>query len=173
MDIIGFMDISLIAALSRNRVIGKNNDLPWRLPDDMKYFMETTKGHHVIMGRKNYESIPQKFRPLPDRTNLVLTKQKNFKAPGCMIIHSMEEGIEVAHHANEKELFIIGGSEIYKLSLRYASKLYLTEIDAEIQGDTFFPPVNHLEWQETSRVHHAADARHLYPFDFVAYSKIN
>lgn len=166
------MIISLIAALSRNRVIGKNNDLPWRLPDDMKYFMETTKGHHVIMGRKNYESIPPKFRPLPYRTNLVLTKQKGYQAPGCAIIHSMEEGIEIANRASENELFIIGGSEIYKLALPYTSKLYLTEIDAQIDGDTFFPSTDSAVWKETSREHHVADARHQYPFDFVIYSKI-
>src|SRR6266446_5198864 len=126
------MIISLIAALSSNRVIGKNNDLPWRLPDDMKYFMETTKGHHVIMGRKNYESIPEKFRPLPGRVNLVLTKQAGFSARGCRVVHSLEEGFSTAHLANEKELFIIGGAEVYRLALPLATKLYLTEINAEI-----------------------------------------
>jgi dihydrofolate reductase len=165
------MNISIIAACSRNRVIGKNNDLPWHLPDDMKYFMETTKGHHVIMGRKNYESIPEKFRPLPNRINLVLTNQRNFQAPRCQIIHSLRDGFEIANHANEQELFVIGGAEVYKLALPYASKLYLTEIAAEIDGDTFFPPFVKQEWNEVSRIHHPADARHLLSFDFVVYSK--
>src|SRR5438105_12972952 len=105
------MIISLIAALSSNRVIGKNNDLPWRLPDDMKYVMETTKGHHVIMGRKNYESIPLKFRPLPNRTNLVLTRQIDFHAEGCQTIHSLQEGVSISEANQERELFVIGGAE--------------------------------------------------------------
>src|SRR5690606_11318995 len=90
------MIISAIAALSKNRVIGKNNDLPWRLPDDMKHFMETTKGHHVIMGRKNYDSLLDKFKPLPNRTNMVITRQQNFTAPGCIVLHSVEAGLEIA-----------------------------------------------------------------------------
>ena len=163
------MIISLIAALSKNRVIGKNNDLPWHLPDDMKYFMQTTKGHHVIMGRKNYDSIPEKFRPLPNRTNIVVTHQKNFKADNCTIVHSVEEGIELAKKNKEQEAFIIGGAEIYKLGFPISQRLYLTEIDAVIEGDTFFPEFKRQNWEETSRVHHQADARHAYSFDFVVY----
>jgi dihydrofolate reductase len=165
------MIISLIAALTKNRVIGKNNDLPWHLPDDMKYFMNTTKAHHVIMGRKNYESIPEKFRPLPNRTNIVVTRQKDFYAPACIVVNTLEEGITVAKTADEKELFIIGGSEIYALGMPYANQLYLTEIDANVDGDTYFPSFNKNEWQEQSRTHHEADARHAYDFDFVVYKK--
>ncbi len=165
------MTISLIAALTKNQVIGKNNDLPWHLPDDMKYFMQTTKAHHVIMGRKNYESIPEKFRPLPNRTNIVVTRQKDFSAPGCKTVNTLEEGIAIAKAAGEKELFIIGGSEIYVLGMPYADQLYLTEIDTTLQGDTYFPPVNKDEWQEQSRTHHDADARHVFAFDFVVYKK--
>jgi dihydrofolate reductase len=165
------MIISLIAALTKNRVIGKNNDLPWHLPDDMKYFMQTTKAHHVIMGRKNYESIPEKFRPLPNRTNIVVTRQKDFSAPGCRIVNTLEEGIKLAREAGENELFIIGGSEIYALGMPYANQLYLTEIDANVDGDTYFPSFNKVEWQEQSRTHHEADARHAYAFDFVVYKK--
>lgn len=165
------MIISLIAALTKNRVIGKNNNLPWHLPDDMKYFMQTTKEHHVIMGRKNYESIPEKFRPLPNRTNIVVTRQKNFTAPGCHIVHTLEAGIDMARSEGEKELFIIGGSEIYDLGMAYAEQLYLTEIDTTIEGDTYFPSINKEEWEELSRTHHEADARHAYSFDFVVYKK--
>ncbi len=167
------MKISLIAALTRNRVIGKNNDLPWRLPDDMKYFMATTKGHFVIMGRKNYESIPTKFRPLPERENLILTTQRDFQAPGCTLIHSLEEGINISRKGKEEELFIIGGAEVYKLALPFATHLYLTEIDAEVDGDAFFPPIDTKQWKEISRVHHAQDVRHRFAFDFVVYSKIS
>ncbi len=165
------MIISLIAALSENRVIGKNNDLPWHLPDDMKYFMQTTKGHHTIMGRKNYDSIPEKFRPLPDRTNIVVTRQSQFKAPGCIVVNTLGRGLEIAKENGEHEVFIIGGSEIYKLGLPYANQLYLTEIHSTLEGDTFFPELNYDEWKETSRTHHSKDERHLYSFDFVVYDK--
>jgi dihydrofolate reductase len=165
------MIISLIAALTKNHVIGKNNDLPWHLPDDMKYFMITTKEHHVIMGRKNYESIPEKFRPLPNRTNIVVTRQKDFDAPGCWVVNTLEEGMAMALAEGEDELFIIGGSEIYALGMSYADQLYLTEIDTTLEGDTYFPPFNRDEWQEVSRTHHDADSRHVYSFDFVVYKK--
>lgn len=166
------MIISLIAAVAQNRVIGKNNDLPWRLPDDMKYFMQTTKGHHCIMGRKNYDSIPEKFKPLPNRTNIVVTRQQNFKAPGCIVTHSVEHGIEIGAANGEPETFIIGGADIYKVGLIYATRLYLTEINAMIAGDIFFPEFKKDEWKEISKQHHAADDRHQYSFDFVVYDKI-
>ena len=162
----------MIAALARNGVIGKANDLPWHLPDDMKFFMQTTKGHHVIMGRKNYESLPEKFRPLPNRISIVVTRQHDYKAPGCTVVHQLEEGVTKAEKNGETELFIIGGSEIYKLAMSMADKLYLTEIDAEIEGDTFFPSYNKELWKEISRQHHASDDRHKFSFDFVVYKKI-
>ncbi|MEY4931318.1 MAG: hypothetical protein RI909_2042 [Bacteroidota bacterium] len=165
------MMISLIAALTKNRVIGKNNDLPWHLPDDMKYFMQTTKAHHVIMGRKNYESIPEKFRPLPNRTNIVVTRQKDFVAPGCILVNSISDGIAMARAAGETELFIIGGSEIYALGMPHADLLYLTEINTTLEGDTYFPEFDKEEWQEQSRTHHEADVRHAFAFDFVVYKK--
>lgn len=165
------MIISLIAALTRNQVIGVNNDLPWHLPDDMKYFMQTTKGHHVIMGRKNYDSIPEKFRPLPNRTNLVVSRQKGLTLPHCTVVHSIEAAVEIARKAGETELFIIGGSAIYQLGLPLANRLYLTEIDTELHGDTYFPTFHKAQWKEASRTHHPADERHAYPFDFVIYQR--
>jgi len=165
------MIISFIAALSKNRVIGKNNDLPWHLPDDMKYFMQTTKAHYVIMGRKNYDSIPEKFRPLPNRTNVVVTRQKSFNAPGCVVVHSLEDGIEQARRGNEQEAFIIGGAEIFKSGFPFSQRLYLTEIAAEVGGDTYFPEWNAAEWKEISRQHHPVDARHAFAFDFVVYER--
>nr|AIA13894.1 Dihydrofolate reductase [uncultured bacterium] len=161
----------MIAALSKNHVIGKNNDLPWKLPDDMKFFMQKTKGHHTIMGRKNYDSIPEKFKPLPNRTNIVVTRQINFKAPGCIVVDSLQEGLTIAKNNSELEAFIIGGAEIYKLGFPFATRLYLTEIHAEIIGDTFFPEFNMKEWKEISRQHHSKDERHAYSFDFVVYEK--
>lgn len=165
------MIVSLIAALAQNRTIGKNNDLPWHLPDDMKFFMETTSGHHVIMGRKNYDSIPQKFRPLPKRTNIVVTRQNNFQAPGCIVVNSIVDGLALAKSNNEPEVFIIGGAEIYKQSMPEANRLYLTEIKAAIEGDTFFPEFDKKNWKETMRKPHAADERHAHAFDFVIYER--
>ncbi len=165
------MTISLIAALTRNRVIGKNNDLPWRLPDDMKYFMKTTTGHHVIMGRKNYQSLPDKFRPLPNRTNIIVTHQQDFKAKGCIVVHSIAAGIEIARKNKEQELFIIGGAQIYEQALPLAHRLYLTEIKAEMNGDTFFPEIDMVKWEEVSRMAHAMDQKHPFAFDFVIYQR--
>ncbi|MBS1951160.1 MAG: Dihydrofolate reductase [Cytophagales bacterium] len=165
------MIISLIAAVSKNGVIGKNNALPWHLPDDMKYFMQTTKGHHTLMGRKNYESIPEKFRPLPNRINILITRNKSYAASGCIVVNDFQKGIETAQADNPQEIFIIGGAEIYKQGLPLADKLYLTEIDAEIDGDSFFPPFDKSKWKELSRIHHENDLRHRYAFDFVIYQR--
>ena len=122
----------MIAAMSTNRVIGINNDLPWHLPDDFKFFQTKTKGHHVLMGRKNYESLPPKFRPLPNRINLIITKNNNYQAENTYIFHSLEKAIEYAEIQGEQELFIIGGGEIYQLALPYADTIYLTEVDASL-----------------------------------------
>lgn len=165
------MTISLIAAVAQNRVIGKENDLPWRLPDDMKYFMQTTSGHHVLMGRKNYDSLPDKFKPLPNRINIVVTRQNNFIASGCTLVSSIEKGIDLALENNETELFVIGGAQIYKQSLERANYLYLTEINAEIEGDTYFPSFEPNDWEEVSRKHHGIDDKHRYSFDFVIYKR--
>ncbi|PIB34853.1 diacylglycerol kinase [Reichenbachiella sp. 5M10] len=165
------MKISMIAAMSSNRVIGINNDLPWHLPDDMKYFMETTKHHCVIMGRKNYESLPPKFRPLPDRTNLVVTRQGDYETPGCERFDSIEAAIEFARNTGEEELFIIGGGQIYQLGQALADKIYLTEIHADIEGGEVFFPELTSDWLEKTRTAHGVDERHQYAFDFVTYER--
>jgi len=165
------MIVSLIAALTENKVIGKNNDLPWSLPDDMKFFMDTTKGHHVIMGRKNYESIPHKFRPLPQRVNIVVTRQKQYHADDCVVVHSVDDALRFAAQHQAPEVFVIGGAEIYRQSLAAAHRLYLTEIQTILQGDTFFPDFDKNAWKEKSRVHHPADGRPALAFDFVIYAR--
>lgn len=167
------MIVSAIAALSKNKVIGKDNDLPWRLPDDMKFFMQTTKGHHVVMGRRNYDSLHEKYKPLPERTNIVITRQTNFVAPGCIVLHAVEPALEIAKKNSEQECFIIGGAEIYKLAMPHTTRLYMTEIDAVIDGDTYFPDIRKDEWKEVSRKHHPADERHAYAFDIVVYDRVN
>lgn len=166
------MKISMIAAMSRNRVIGKDNDIPWHLPDDFKFFKEATKHHHVIMGRKNYESLPHKFRPLPERPNIIITRQDHYPAAGAQVVASLEEAIALAAKAGESEAFIIGGGEIYRLGLAIAETIYLTEIDGEIAGDVYFPEFDQETWQEVARKHHPADDRHQFAFDFVTYEKI-
>jgi dihydrofolate reductase len=151
-------------------VIGRNNDLPWKLPDDMKYFMETTRGHAVIMGRKNFFSLPPKFRPLKDRLNIVLTRNKPAMAEyDVRAVGSIDEAFEQSPQS--EEVFVIGGAEIFEQTLSRADRLYITEIDAVIDGDVYFPDFNKSEWTEASRVHHQADERHAYAFDFVVYHR--
>ncbi len=124
------------------------------------------------MGRKNYDSIPEKFRPLPNRTNIVVTHQKTFRAPGCIVVNSIERAVDIARNNGETEAFIIGGAEIYRIGMTVTQRLYLTEIQADVQGDVFFPSFDKTEWKETKRTHHAADEKHAYAFDFVVYEKI-
>ncbi len=157
--------------MTKNRVIGMENDLPWHLPDDFKFFQDMTKGHHVIMGRKNFESLPPKFRPLPFRTNIILTRNSNYDKPGTITVENIEKGLEMAELAGDEEPFIIGGGEIYKLALPLIDRMYITEIDAEIEGDTFFPEVNWDQWTEKLRKHHPKDDRHKFAFDFVVYER--
>jgi dihydrofolate reductase len=165
------MTISLIAAVSQNYVIGKNNQLVWRLPADMKYFKDVTEGHHVLMGRKNYLSIPGKFRPLSNRINIVVTHEKAFKAEGCVVVHSMEEGIDYAKKQGEKELFVIGGGEIYRQTIDLADKLYITWVHSTFEGDTFFPEINFDLWKETYRKDCQPDEKHKFAYSFCIYEK--
>lgn len=167
------MTISLIAALTENLVIGKDNDLPWHLPDDMKFFMETTTGHAVIMGRKNFESLPPKFKPLKNRRNIVISAQPGYQYEGVTVASSWEEAVaDARRHLGTEEVFVIGGAQIYRLALPHADRLYLTEIQTTLDGDTFFPAFDKSEWTEKSRTHHPADAKHAYAFDFVVYDRI-
>lgn len=132
--------ISMIAALSQNNQIGINNKMPWHIPEDLEYFKRITMGHTIVMGRKTYESIG---RALPNRNNIILTHDDSLTLPGVSILHSIEEVLNLADQ-EEKELFIIGGGEIYKLFIPYANKLYITQIDTCIEGDTIFPEYKHL-----------------------------
>lgn len=159
----------MIAAVAENRVIGKDNDLVWRLPDDMKFFMQKTTDHHVIMGRKNFESLPPKFSPLPNRTNIVVTRQSDLKIEGTTVVNSIESALSLAKHNGEKEAFIIGGGEIYKLGLDIADTMYLTEIKHSFDGDAFFPEYDSSQWEEVERINHPIDEKHKYEFDFVTY----
>lgn len=152
--------------MGQGRVIGKDNDLIWHLPDDLKHFKNLTKGHHVIMGRKTYESMG---KPLPGRTNIVITRQKDFKATGCILVHTLEEAIRKAE--GDSQPFVIGGGEIYKQALKYAQTIELTIVDAKFDGDTYFPEFDSNTWKEVERTHHSTDEKHKYAFDFVRYQK--
>ena len=129
-------NLSLIVAFANNDVIGRDNKLIWSLPSDLKFFKEKTTGHHIIMGRKCFESIG---RPLPNRTSVIITRDKAYKAEGCIVVNSLEEALEVAKHDNEP--FIIGGGEIYKLALPLVNKIYITRLFEDFDGDTFFPQI--------------------------------
>ena len=163
------MIVSMIAAMGSNRVIGKDNDIPWHLPDDFKYFKDKTRGHHVLMGRKNWESLPHKFQPLPDRPNVVITRQPDYEAMGATVVSSLPEALKLAEENGEEEAMIIGGGEIYKIGLELADRIYLTEINQDFEGQVIFPEFDPNQWKEVSRIHHSSDERHLYSFDFVLY----
>ncbi len=167
------MKVSLIVAVASNGVIGKDNDLIWYLPRDLNYFKRTTQGHAVIMGRRNYESIPEKYRPLPGRTNIVVTRQNEYEAPGCKVVNSLESALALANEIDDDEPFIIGGGQIYKESLQenIVNRLYITEVHADFEGDTYFPCIDEDVWEEVTREHHPADARHAFAHSFVVYDK--
>lgn len=167
------MNISIIVAVAKNNVIGKDNTLIWHLPADMKFFKEKTTGHCIITGRKNYESIPEKFRPLPNRTNIVITRQENYSAPGAIVVNSIEKAIVEAKKTGDEEVFIIGGAEIYKQSMNLTDKIYLTQIHETFEGDAFFPELTNDNWKETSKIKGFTDEKNKYEHDFLIYEKIS
>lgn len=141
--------ISLIAAVASNRAIGKGNQLLWHLPEDMRYFRETTRGKPVIMGRRTWESLPDAFRPLPGRHNIVVSRNLAYAATGATLVTSLDEAIQKAGETNE--VFVIGGAELYRQALPLADRLYLTEVSGDFEGDAFFPQVPTSDWQEIVR----------------------
>lgn len=163
------MTLSAIVAISSNNVIGKDNDLPWYLPADLKYFKKTTLGHPVIMGRKSYESIG---RPLPKRTNIIVTRDPFYISSNILVTHSMEEAISLAEDINNDEVFIIGGAMIYESSLPYLNRMYITEVQTDIEGDTFFPEWSQEEWRLVSEDHHTADEKNEFDYAFKVYERI-
>lgn len=164
--------IALIWAMSRNRVIGKKNALPWRLPADMAHFKALTTGHPVIMGRKTYESLG---RPLPNRVNIVLTGDRGWSATGCLIAHSLREAVELASQhlpADKSEVFVMGGENVYRQALACADRLYVTRVEAEVEGDAWFPEVDWTAWQETGRSQHVQDEKNPYACTFLSYKRL-
>ncbi len=146
------MNISLIAAISENSCIGKNGELPWRIPEDLQHFKELTLNHPVVMGRKTWESLPERFRPLPGRTNIVITRQADYTVPqGVLVYNSLSEALR--NHQQE-EIFIIGGAEMYAQSLPLANTLFITHVHQTVDGDAFFPPIDSSRWTESAREDH-------------------
>ena len=147
------MRLNLIFAQARRGVIGLNNSLPWHLPEDLAHFKATTLGQPVIMGRKTWASLPPKFRPLPGRTNIVVTRQADWQAAGALVAHSMAQAVALCHA--EEEVWVIGGAEVYAQALPLAQRAVITEIDADFDGDAFAPTMD-ASWQETTRASHTA-----------------
>ena len=160
------MIISLIAAVSKNNVIGSDNKLLWHLPADLKHFKAITSGHTVIMGRKTYESIG---KPLPNRRNIIVTRQESFNAPGCDLAPNLQEAVDMC--SNKEEVFIIGGGEIYKQAIHAADKIYLTRIYKEFEGDTRFPDFSLSEWKLNNYLRHHADEKNLFEYSFSEYER--
>jgi len=167
------MKVSIIAAVAENRVIGKDNDLAWHLPDDMAFFKSATAERTVVMGRKNYESIPHKFRPLPKRVNMILTTNESYRAPGCQVFTEIKAALAKAEADGEYHCFIIGGGEIYRLALEedLVDDLYITEVHSAVEGDTYFPKIDKDKWSAEILSQHPVDDRHAHPFTIKHYKK--
>lgn len=163
------MILSLIVAADEDNGIGKNNELLCHLPADLKYFKQKTSGHHIVMGRKTYESIG---RPLPNRVNLVVSSDTSFKAVGCTVINNLKDAIEYARAQNETELFITGGGTIYTQAITNADLIYLTRIHAQLNADTFFPHMDEKEWKCVSSESHQTDDKHAHRFTFQVFERI-
>lgn len=159
--------LSIIAAMDRNRVIGIGNRLPWRLPADLAHFRMLTMGHHMIMGRKTYESLG---KPLPGRTSVILTRDAAFGAPGCVVAHSLDEAIAACE--GDAEVFFIGGADIYRQALDVAQRMYLTEVKTEVEGDAWFPEFDRAVWKETARTRCLADEKNPCDYDFAVFERL-
>ncbi len=156
------MSLSLIAGISKNNCIGKNGQLPWDIPEDLKHFREVTAGKTVLMGRKTWESLPEKFRPLPKRTNIIITRQTDYPVPAGVKVYATIDEATSAHPS--EEIMVIGGAEIYRQTIDIADTLYMTHIDQTVDGDAFFPTINLTIWKETAREDHDG-------YSFVTYQK--
>lgn len=158
--------LSILVAMARNRVIGQDNKLPWHLPADLKHFKSLTMGKTIVMGRKTYESIG---RPLPGRTNIIITQQRNFEVPGATVVHSIEDALLACKQVNAAngECFIIGGEGLYRQTIAMCQRMYVTEIQRDFEGDTIFPEYDPGEWEETQREKYFADSDNNMEYHFV------
>jgi len=164
------MIVSSIVAVAKNRVIGHNNDIPWYLPADLKYFKKQTLNRHIIMGRNCYNSIG---KPLPKRTNIILTRNPYFIVSNCLVTHSIPEALQLAHENGEEEVFIIGGAQIYQHSMPLWDRLYYTEVDIEPKGDILFPELDWSEWNLESEESHKADEKNEHDYIFKIFNRVS
>jgi dihydrofolate reductase len=162
------MLISAIVATATNNVIGKNNEIPWYLPADLRYFKEKTLGHHILMGRNSYESIG---RPLPKRTNVIITRNPYYIVSGCVVVHSIEEGLTLAAENGETEVFIIGGGEIYRQAMDYCDRIYLTTVNTEVEGTVFFPILDETIWKLVEENPQKADEKNEFDYCFKVFER--
>jgi dihydrofolate reductase len=160
--------ITIIAAIANNNALGKDNDLIWYLPADLKRFKKVTSGHHILMGRNTFESIG---KPLPNRTTVIITRNKAYKAEGCIVVDSIEKAIEVAKE--DAKIFIIGGAEIYKQTItsNLVDQLDITKVHHEFDADVYFPEIDSAIWKEVSREDFEADEKNTYDYSFISYKK--
>ena len=158
--------IILIAAIANNNELGKNNEIIWHLPDDFKRFKQLTTGHHIIMGRKTFESFP---KPLPNRTHIVISRQKNYAPAGCIVVGNLEAALEKC--PKDQNVFIIGGAQIYALALPICDKLELTKIDGSFEADAYFPDINNDKWQLVNEEFHGKDEKHAFEFSYQTFLK--
>lgn len=163
------MKISLIVAKAKNNVIGKDNQLVWKLSGDLQHFKRTTLGHHVIMGRKTFESMG---KPLPGRTSIVITRNENYQVPAPhYVVHSLDEALKIVEEKGLEQTFILGGAEIFKEALPLTHEMIITEVDANPDGDTFFPPVDYSVWEKVSEESHSKDGKNEYNYTFIVYHR--
>lgn len=160
------MTISLVVAASTNNVIGSDGGLPWHLPDDLRHFKRLTTGNPIVMGRRTFESIG---RPLPDRRNIVMTRDPDYVAPGCDVVSSVREALDLLEDTDE--VMIIGGGQVYRDFLPHADRIYLTRVQADVEGDTYFPDIDEAGWRLVSSEPHAADEKHAYAFDVMVFER--
>ncbi len=167
------MTVYSIAAVAENKAIGKNNDLIWKLPDDMKFFKDSTLNQVIITGRKNYESIPHNFRPLPNRINIILTRDRNYQAEGAVICHSLSDAIDYCEKHNHESVYVIGGGQVYREALKegLVDVMLITQVHAEFEADTFYPEFEKSEWTKEIISEHGIDERHDYPFTIEKWTK--
>lgn len=163
------MTISLVVAAAQNNAIGKNNQLLWHLPNDLKFFKNTTWGMPVIMGRKTFESVN---KPLPGRFNIVITRQADWKAEGVIVAINLQNALKKAAETNCNEAFVIGGGEIYKQAMQIADKIYITRVHATLDGDTFFPEIDEAKWELKSALDFVADEKHAFAYSFQTWERI-
>ncbi len=161
------MKVSVIVATDRNRLIGAQGRLPWHLPADLKHFKAITMGNPIVMGRRTYQSIG---RPLPGRTNIVVTSDRTFMAPGCIVVGSLADALSAV--ADAREVMIVGGAMLYEQGLPLADRIYLTEVEGEFAGDTWFPRIDPRQWREIERIRHEADERNPHAYSFVTLDRV-